>query len=586
MNRSADTGSLPENVSCDVLVVGYGPVGMTCAALLAHYGLNVVAIEQHANFYGLPRAGHLDSETMRIFQRLGIAESVELVAQPVRGVQIVTPEWEVLGTVETGQSGSGWKSDQLAYQPDLEDIISDRGEKLGVRLFMGTTAEAIQQDVNGVSTAARSSRDRDRAPRMIRSRYVIGADGAGSFVRDAIGAHRRDLGFAAMPHLVVDFEYHDQDQDIPELDQAYFVVDPQRPHDVGRYGGRRNSRLEFAAKPGETKQYLEQEETVWELLAPWGMTPARGKIIRSAVYDFDSSLTEPWRAGRVFLAGDAAHTMPPFMGQGMLAGLRDAENLAWKLATVAAGNATDSILDTYETERAPHAKAITESSMAVASMSLVTDPEQARARDEMLRAGSMPEPQFPRLGDGITRPIRPDEAGGSASVECRPGPQARVAAGKQVDLLDNHFDQQVSWRLVSRHTIRDDLLTAHHRRLLDSLNTQYAHIHRGMTEDEAYLWDIDAAFDAWYRSTGVSAYIERPDHYIFGAVTAMDELPALVDELAEVLAANGWLAAQNATSEPSAQDRSSWRPQAGNTSMRAPGHIESMNNHGRPGSDE
>ena len=547
MTEPSDPEPIPENVSCDVLVVGYGPVGMTCAALLAHYGLAVVAVERHAGFYGLPRAGHLDSETMRIFQRLGIAESIELVAQPVRGVQIVTPEWEVLGNVEIGQSGSGWKSDLLVYQPDLEDIISARGEELGVRLYMGTTAEAIQQDVDGVRTVVRSGRNRDQSPSTIWSRYVIGADGAGSFVRDAIGAQRRDLGFTAMPHLVVDFEYDDQDQDIPELDQAYFVADPQRPHDVGRYGGRRNSRLEFAAKPGETREYLEREETVWALLAPWGMCPERGKIIRSAVYDFESSLTEPWRVGRVLLAGDAAHTMPPFMGQGMLAGLRDAENLAWKLAATTAGNATDSILDTYETERSPHAKAITESSMAVASIALVTDSEQVQARDEMLRAGSMPQPQLPRLGQGIVRPVGADK---SVGVEGRPGPQARVAAGTRVDLLDNHFDQQVSWRLVSRHTIPDDLLTAHHKRLLESLNMQYAHIHRGMTEDQAYLWDIDAAYDAWYRSQGIKAYIERPDHYIFGAVTTMDELPALVDELAQVLAANGWFAAQNATSKP------------------------------------
>ncbi|MGH3499527.1 MAG: bifunctional 3-(3-hydroxy-phenyl)propionate/3-hydroxycinnamic acid hydroxylase [Nocardioidaceae bacterium] len=545
MNRSSDADPLPEDVSCDVLVVGYGPVGMTCAALLAHYGLDVVAIEHHQNFYGLPRAGHLDSETMRIFQRLGIAESIELVSQVVRGLQVVTPEWEVLGSVELGQPGEyGWRSDQLAYQPDLEDIISARGEKLGVRRFMATTAEAIRQDDDGVSTVVRPRGEPERQPSTIRSRYVIGADGAGSFVRGAIGAERRDLGFKAMPHLVVDFEYHDQDQDIPELQHAYFVVDPERPHDVGRYGGRRNSRLEFAAKPDETREYLEQEEIVWRLLAPWGMSPEKGRIIRSAVYDFESSLAEPWRVGRVFLAGDAAHTMPPFMGQGMLAGVRDAENLAWKLAAVTAGDATDSILNTYETERAPHAKAITEASMAVASMALVTDPEQVRARDDMLRAGTMPQPQFPRLGHGILRPP------GSSGVEGRPGPQTRVAAGTRIDLLDNHFDNDVSWRLAFRHTIPDGLFTARQQRLLDSLNMQYAHIHRGMTDDDAYLWDIDAAYDDWYRSTGVKAYIERPDRYIFGAVKTTDELPALVDELAEVLAANGWVVAQEIVSKP------------------------------------
>lgn len=542
INPHDDTHRLPDELYCDVLVVGYGPVGMTCAALLAHYGLDVVAIERHPGFYGLPRAGHLDSETMRVFQRLGIAESVELVSQVVDVLQMVTPGWEVLGTVQTGEAGTGWKPDYLAYQPDLEDILSARGEELGVRLYMSTTAEAIRQRADGVDTTVRASADTSASPSTIRSRYVIGADGATSFVRSAVGAERRDLGFTAMPQLVVDFEYTDQDQDIPELDSASLVLDPDRPHDVGRYGGRRNSRLEFAAKPGETREYLEREDTVWELLAPWGVSPERGKIIRAVVYDFESSLTEPWRVGSVLLAGDAAHTMPPFMGQGMLAGVRDAENLAWKIAAVLSGDAEDTILDTYQTERAPHAKAITEMSMAIASMATTTDPEQVRARDQMLRSGQLPQPEFPPLGDGLVR--RP----GGNRVDGRPGPQARVAAGTRVDRLDNLLDNGRSWRIVSRHAIGDQLFTERQKRVLDSLNMQYAHIHRGMTGDVAYLWDIDAEYDAWYRRTGCKAYIERPDRYIFGAVASVDELPALVDELAECLAANGWRAAQEKVS--------------------------------------
>lgn len=133
-------------------------------------------------------------------------------------------------------------------------------------------------------------------------------------------------------------------------------------------------------------------------------------------------------------------------------------------------------------------------------------------------------------------------------MDGRPGPQARVAAGTRVDRLDNLFDNGRSWRIVSRHAISDQLFTERQKRVLDSLNLQYAHIHRGMTGDVAYLWDIDAEYDAWYRRTGCKAYIERPDRYVFGAVASLDELPALVDELIECLAANGWRAAQEKVS--------------------------------------
>lgn len=479
---------------------------------------------------------------MRVFQRLNVAESVELVSQVVNELQMVTPEWEVLGTVQTGESGTGWKPDQLAYQPDLEDILSARGVELGVRLLMGTTAAAIQQDADGVSTTVVTSADTSSGSRTIRSRYVVGADGATSFVRSEIGAKRLDLGFSGVPQLVVDFEYTNQDEDVPELDTAYLVLDPDRPYDVGRYGGRRNSRLELVAKPGETREYLEREDTVWKLLAPWGATPERVKIIRAVVYDFESSLAEPWRVDRVLLAGDAAHTMPPYMGQGMLAGVRDAENLAWKIAAVVSGDADEKVLDTYQTERAPHAKAFIEMSMAIASMARTTDPEQVQARDEMLRSGQMSQPPFPRLGEGIVRPA------GENQVEGRPGLQARVATGTRADRLDNLLDNGRSWRLVCRHAIPDELFTESQKRVLDSLDMQYAHVHRGMTTDSAYFWDIDAEYDAWYRRTGCKAYIERPDRYIFGAVASLDELPALVDELIESLAANGWHAAQREAS--------------------------------------
>jgi hypothetical protein len=233
--------------------------------------------------------------------------------------------------------------------------------------------------------------------------------------------------------------------------------------------------------------------------------------------------------------GDAAHTMPPALGQGMLSGIRDAENLAWKLAAVVRGAAGDVLLDSYQIEREAHVRVLIERASALHSMILVTDPGRARARDEMLRAGGPPEQSFPRMLGGITRA---PGAPGATEADGRPAPQARVALDRHVDLLDNHLPRQ-GWRIVSRHPIPADLFDARQRRLLDSLGTSFAHVSRGASGGESFF-DIDAAYDQWYQHTGHKAFLERPDHYVYGTARTVGDLPALVDELAATLAAHGW----------------------------------------------
>ena len=341
-----------QNLSCDVTIVGYGPVGMTCAALLSLAGLSVVVIEQHAARYQWHRAGHYDGETMRIFQRLGVAEVIELVSQPLISMEMRTAEGEVLSRVESGQDGSGWRSDYLAYQPDYEEAIDGRARELGARVFMGMRAGSLEQSDDGVVIHAESV-EASGANLVIASKYVIGADGANSFVRAAVGAKKIDLGFTAEPHLVVDFEFSDPDVELPLLPDTAQVLDIKRPQLSGRWGGRRHTRFEFAARDGESPDDLTAEDFCWQLIGAWGITPEHGAIVRRAVYEFESSITLPWRTGRVLLMGDAAHTMPPHMGQGMQSGLRDAENLAWKLAAVIGGKAEDALLDSYQSEREP-----------------------------------------------------------------------------------------------------------------------------------------------------------------------------------------------------------------------------------------
>lgn len=536
-----DEHALPESLSCDVLVVGYGPVGIVASALLADYGLKVIAVEKHHERYKLHRAGHLDGEIMRIFQRLGVAEVIELGAQPLIAMQLMTPEGETLATVESGRSGSGWRSDYLAYQPDYEPPLDLRGRQLGVQVFMGTVAESITQHDGGVQTIVRAINDPANRSCAIESKYVIGADGANSFVRTQIGAQRQDLGFEAVPHLVVDLEWTDPDIDLPHLPEAAQVLDVERPHLTGRWGGRHGARWEFAAREGESLDFLESEETAWKLLGGWGIGPEHGTIVRHTVYTFESSISEPWRVGRVFLMGDAAHTMPPFMGQGMLSGIRDADNLAWKLAAVMAGDADESLLDTYHAEREPHVRDFIELSCRLGSTILTTDPELAKARNEMLRSGQGPRPVVPRLGHGIVRAADAPGALDAPSADGRPSLQARVALDTHVDRLDNHFPTR-GWRIVSRHPVPRDLFDERQLRLLDSLNMQFAHISRGANGATSF-YDIDAEYDQWYLRTGRKAFLERPDHYVFGTAETIDDVPALVDELAAALARHGWHAA-------------------------------------------
>ena len=313
-----------------------------------------------------------------------------------------------------------------------------------------------------------------------------------------------------------------------------------------RWGGRRGARWEFAAREGETLEWLESEETAWALIGLWGITPELGKIVRHTVYTFESSISEPWRAGRIFLMGDAAHTMPPFMGQGMLSGIRDAENLAWKLAAVFAGRAGDELLDTYPLEREPHVRSFIELSCNLGATILTTDPERAKIRNEMLRSGQGPRPAPPRLGSVIVRSPEAPHALDAPGGDGRPSLQARVALDKHVDRLDNHFPGR-GWRIVSRHPVPHELFNDRQLRLLDSLDMQFAHISRGAHGSSSF-YDIDAEYDQWYLATGRKVFLERPDHYVFGTAETIEDVPALVDELSAALATHGWHAAYETAS--------------------------------------
>jgi len=334
--------SLPKDV--DVLIVGYGPVGAAMAGLLGGYGVRTLVVDKAAEIWMAPRAITLDNEALRILQMVGLSEDA-FAKVPIPEVRLHCPHLGEFGRINTSGEIDGHPKLVTFYQPELERALRTHvEEQRSVSARTGTEMVRFTEDADGVAVVLKT----ESGPECtVRARYLIGADGASSNVRSAIGEDFQGRTYAE-DWLIVDA------LDVPgDFDHVEFLCNPDRPtpHMIAP-GGR--TRWEFMLKPGETREEMEKDSTIAELLRPWAK-PGDLRIERKAVYRFHARACNRFSRGRVFLAGDAAHVTPPFVGQGLVAGLRDAANLAWKLAWVVRGRASETILDTYDQERRPHA---------------------------------------------------------------------------------------------------------------------------------------------------------------------------------------------------------------------------------------
>jgi hypothetical protein len=299
------------------------------------------------------------------------------------------------------------------------------------------------------------------------------------------------------------------------------ICDPARPTTLVS-GGPGRRRWEFMALPGETPQQLNDEAVAWRLLEPWDATPENARLERHAVYRFQARWVQEWRKGRVLLAGDAAHQTPPFAGQGLCAGLRDAANLAWKLDMVLRGLAPDSLLDTYGPERAPNMQAVIELAIDMGKMICASSPEEVSGRDEMFLAGydgSLVDiPPFPGISEGVILAGSPQA--GSLFL------QADVAR----DDVRLQFDDTVGagWRLLTNGPAVLDTDTADWFEGIDGVVAQIG--------GPDGLDDVDGAYGRWFAEYGVVAVLQRPDFVVFGTATEPSEVSRLVDSLKRVLA--------------------------------------------------
>jgi len=332
----------------DVIVVGGGPVGVTTALLLAQRGFSVRVLERAPEVYDLPRAIVMDDEIQRVFQNAGLLQELLAITTPLRGAEFVRPDGKQIIGADLPLDAPwplGLHPTITYYQPELEAFLRNAAQRNGVELQLGVEVTSVQPESDAVTVRT--------ATGSVRGRWVVAADGASSRIRKQLGIAFVDQGFD-QDWLVLDVRMHRDVASLPRVVQQ--VCDPVRPTTfiVGHADYRR---WEFQLQPGETREEMVEPGRVWQLLEGW-ITPDDAELIRAVVYRFHATVADSMRSGRIFIAGDAAHQMPPFLGQGLCSGIRDAANLAWKLRLVDDGLAVDTFLDTYSEERRPHAAGV------------------------------------------------------------------------------------------------------------------------------------------------------------------------------------------------------------------------------------
>ncbi|MFI9560942.1 bifunctional 3-(3-hydroxy-phenyl)propionate/3-hydroxycinnamic acid hydroxylase [Nonomuraea endophytica] len=509
----------------DVIVVGYGPVGQVLTHLLARNGHRVAVVERQPELYPQPRAAHFDHEIRRILDRLGVVAELGEDMVEMRSYEWRGADGELILDLKTDPvTASGHVFSHLFYQPALERALHERALRASsVDLMRGWEMISVTETDGIVTvTAERTRPAAGGEPELtgervqLRGRYLVGADGANSRVRAMSGIGEVDLGFSEH-WLVVDVGFPDRavaEQLFAQLGDSCQWCDPRRPHMSVRVG-RHRRRWEFMLLPGEDPAEFASDEAVWRMLEPW-VGPADAVLERHVVYRFSSVLAERMRLGATLLVGDAAHVMPPFMGQGLCSGLRDAANLAWKLDLVLRGVSDAALLDTLTEERYEQNLRTIEVSVRMGRVSCTLDPVAAGSRDEAFRTGRIPPPEpMPGLRGGIRR-TDSDPLAGSLAVQGLIGRDGRSGLADAV--VGDGFC------LITRHHVDLSIVDALGIRLL-CLDPAHP---------DGYA-DLDGRLTAWLDESGAEAVLVRPDYYVFGRAPMAADVPALLADLRDQL---------------------------------------------------
>ncbi|MES2869042.1 MAG: bifunctional 3-(3-hydroxy-phenyl)propionate/3-hydroxycinnamic acid hydroxylase [Pseudomonadota bacterium] len=345
---SASTPS-PLDLTTDVAIVGAGPVGLMIANYLGQCGVNVTLVEKLDSLIDYPRAIGLDDESLRTFQAVGLADNVLPHTTPWHAMRFMTPKGRCFADIQPKTDEFGWSRRNAFIQPLADRVLFEGLARFdNVKVLFSRELEGFEQSDSGVVLTLKNA---DGRAERLQAKYLIGCDGGNSLVRRSLNISFEGKT-APNQWIVVDIA-----NDPLSTPHVYLCCDPVRPYVSAAlpHGVRR---FEFMVMPGETEAELSKPENLRKLLSKVLPDPDHIELIRSRVYTHNARLAGRFREGRVLLAGDAAHIMPVWQGQGYNSGMRDASNLAWKLSLVVKGLADGRLLDSYELERRDHAKAM------------------------------------------------------------------------------------------------------------------------------------------------------------------------------------------------------------------------------------
>ena len=529
-NATPATGNVAD-FDADVVIVGGGPVGVIMANLLGVYGVRTRVLERSPEILDYPRAVGIDDEAMRVLQAAGIADPVMRDTISNVPMRMYTADKRCFAHILPATKEYGWFRRNIFSQPLAEQALRAGLARFDhVHLEVGTELTGFTQDDHGVTLSVTRP---DGNPRTLRTRFLLGSDGGRSTVRELL-----DMPFDGKTHprkwVVIEC-------DNDPLDAPFTALhcEPARPY-VSLRLPYRLRRWEFLLFPGEDDEQMLRPEKVQELLRPHVPDPARLNIIRARVYTHNSRVARWFRKGRVFLAGDAAHLTPPWIGQGLNAGIRDGANLAWKVAAVARGLMPDAVLDTYQTERHAHAKAMIDLADQVGAIFALRSRPLAWLRDRILLAIrviprindwvlQMRFKPMPRYGDdGVVQPA--SGAAGQRTGRMMIQPQVELPDGQAVRFDDacGPWFAVVGWQRDPQQHLSEEVrarwraLGARFVIAVRARSGDGPGIPHATGTDTVVVQDIENLLSPWFSSSGADILVMRPDRYVALLCNAAD----------------------------------------------------------------
>ena len=498
------------NHDYDIGIVGLGPVGSFAALLLEKKGLKVLAIDKDQDIYSLPRAVSISDQGLRMTQEINIDDIYIEDSTEVGGAGFVDKDLNFIGDpieLKGFTTPNGWAPMRFFHQPYTDKKIRQRLEQTSITILLETELVSVIDEIEGVKFNTRNLVD--STEKQYSCKYLIGADGGSSALRKLLGITQEDLNYNR-DWVVVDVELTGKNR---LDDKAIQICDKER---IGTFipSHLPFRRWEFIIYDDENKKDFQDDKKIQELIGRW-LNPNEYKIIRKAIYQFHSVLAHDFKKGNCFLIGDAAHQNPPFMGEGMMSGYRDAFNLAWKIAFVIKNNFSPNLLDTYQEERRPHAKFVVENSAGIGElMEAYANADNPKDVPSELVAKGYGSFILPNLDEGLFY-------GGKADDSMAAGQFFPQIASYKDGLIEEHQDYLLGdgFAFLSKQEIK---ISEEHEEFLDKLNCCFVTLEKDVIESNPWV--------AGFLELG-DTFIIRPDKYIYGCSSNNVSLDELIEDL-------------------------------------------------------